>query len=123
MRPSPAGAEAQVSTDERRRLERLPVIGIVPGEVRIVHPIKLVELSEGGASLELSQPLVIESLHDFRIELGDNIIIVKGRVAHSRVADVEQGRVAYRAGIEFIDLPAHVREALYDYIVGLKRKA
>jgi hypothetical protein len=111
-----------VGTDERRRLERLPVAGLVQGEVRIVHPIKVIEISEGGASLEVTQPLVIESLHDFRVELGDNIVIVKGRVAHSRVADVDHGRVAYRAGIEFIDPPAHVREAIYDYIIGLKRR-
>jgi hypothetical protein len=111
-----------VSTDERRRLERLQLSGLVQGEVRVVHPIKLIEISETGASLELTQPLIIESLHDFRIELGDNIVIVKGRVAHSRVADVETSRVAYRAGIEFIDPPAHVREAIYDYIIGLKRK-
>lgn len=111
-----------MSTDERRRLERLRVAGLVQGEVRIVHPIRLVEISEGGASIEVTQPLVIESLHDFRIELGDNIVIVKGRVAHCRVAEVEHGRLAYRAGVEFVDQPAHVREAVYDYIIGLKRK-
>ncbi len=110
-------------TDERRRLERLPVTGPVQGEVRIVHPLRLLEISEGGVSLEVTQPLTLESLHDFRIEFGTSTVVVKGRVAHCRVAQIEQGQVAYRAGIEFVDLAPHVREAIDDYIVGLKRKA
>lgn len=109
-------------SDERRRLERLHVEGLVPGEVRIVHPVRVIEISEGGAQLELSQPLIIESLHDFRIELGDQVVVLKGRVAHSHVSDVNDRRVAYRAGIEFVDAPAHVQEAIHDYVIGLKRR-
>ena len=111
-----------MSNDERRRLERLPIAGSVQGEVRVVHPLRLIEISEGGVSLEVTQPLILESLHDFRIELGDNTVIVKGRVAHCRVAQLGDGQIAYRAGIEFADPPAHVCEAVHDYIVGLKRK-
>jgi len=40
--------------------------------------------------------------------VGARSIVLKGRVAHSRISDVEQENVVYRSGIEFIEASAPV---------------
>jgi hypothetical protein len=64
--------------------------------------------------------LAPESLHDFRFFLVDRSVVVKGRIAHCRIGDVEHDRVTYRAGIEFVEPSAHVREAVDAYIARLR---
>ena len=44
----------------------------------------------GGAQIETMFPLHLDSLHDFRLTLGDRSIVVKGRVAHCSISDVEE---------------------------------
>jgi len=39
---------------------------------------------------------------------GERSIVLKGRVAHSRISDGEQENVTYRSGIEFIEASAPV---------------
>ena len=60
-------------------------------------------MSHGGMQVETSFPLQLDSLHDFRLTLGDRSVVVKGRIAHSRISDVDQDIITYRTGIEFIE--------------------
>jgi hypothetical protein len=46
--------------------------------------------------------------------------VLKGRVAHSRISDVDQEIVTYRSGIEFIELSERVREVIAGFLDTLR---
>jgi len=100
----------------RRRSERLEIIGEPRGEVMVYQPMVLTEVSRAGAVVETTFPLVIDSLHDFRIALGNRSIVVKGRVVHARVSNVEDQATVYRSGIEFVEPAERVIEAIGDFL-------
>ena len=62
--------------------------------------------------VETSFPLQLDSLHDFRLTLGDRSVVVKGRIAHSRISDVDQDIITYRSGVEFIEPSERVAAAI-----------
>ncbi len=100
----------------RRRTERLEIIGEPRGEVMVYQPMVLTEVSRSGAVVETTFPLVIDSLHDFRIALGNRSIVVKGRVVHARVSNVEDQTTVYRSGIEFVEPAERVVEAIGTFL-------
>ena len=51
-----------------------------------------------GAQVETTFPLHLDSLHDLRLSLGNRSVIVKGRVVHCSISDVDQEVVLYRVG-------------------------
>ena len=96
-----------------RRNERLEIFGEMLGEVMVYQPMAIKEISRGGALIETSFPLQVDSLHDLRLMLGDTSIVVKGRIVHSHICDVEHGGgVQYRIGVEFIEPSEHVIAAV-----------
>ncbi len=62
----------------------------------------------------------MDSLHEFRLSLGDRSVVVKGRVAHCSISDVDQEVVTYRSGIEFIELSDRVFAVIADFIDAIK---
>ena len=106
--------------DERRAAERVEILGELKGEVMVFQPIDIVQISVAGAQVETPFPLHLDSLHDFRLTLGTRSVIVKGRIAHCRISDVEQEHISYNSGVEFVDPPPHVRKALEEYVESLK---
>ncbi len=108
------------SEDEKRERERVPILGELRGEVMVFQPMTILDISKGGVQIETVFPLQLDSLHEFRLTLGDRSIVVKGRVAHCSVGDLEEQRVCYRTGIEFVDAPEHVQVAILEYVKGLK---
>jgi hypothetical protein len=98
---------------EKRDDDRLEILGELRGEVSVLQPIAIKEISRGGAQIETRFPLHVDSLHDFRLTLGDRSVVVKGRVAHSRISEVDQEVVTYRSGIEFVDVPERM-----DAVIG-----
>lgn len=107
-------------SDERRREERLPILGTLPGDVTIVEPVRITDISQHGASVELERSLALESLHDFRLALGERSAIVKARVAYCRVSDIWPDHMIYRAGLEFLDVSPRVHDAIAAYIAETK---
>lgn len=105
---------------ERRAAERLEILGDLRGEVMVYQPMAVREISHGGALIETSFPLHLESLHDIRLELGDNSVVVKGRVVHCSIADMDREFVTYRAGLEFIEPSEGVREVVSRFVDALK---
>jgi hypothetical protein len=88
------------------------MLGYVPGEMTVLVPIAIRDLSPRGLLVESSFPLLLNSVHDLRLHLGDDSLVVKGRVAHCRVADLGADVTVYRAGFEFIDPPERVVRAV-----------
>jgi hypothetical protein len=51
-----------------------------------------------------------------KMTLGERSVVVKGRVVHCSITDVEEEMVVYRAGIEFIEPPERIASAIGDFI-------
>jgi hypothetical protein len=99
-----------------RRSERIEILGEMRGEVMVYEPMAITQISVAGVQVETAFPLQIDSLHDFRLVLGDQSIVVKGRIVHSHVCDLEEQRTFYRAGVEFVTPSQHVVEAIGDFM-------
>jgi hypothetical protein len=110
---------APVAADEKRDRERIEILGELRGEVMVFQAMAIKEISRSGAQIETGFPLQLDSLHDFRLSLGDRFVVVKGRVAHCSISDVEQELVLYRAGIEFIEPAEHVATVIADFIEAI----
>ena len=108
------------SESGKRDTDRVPILGDLKGEIMVFEPLQIREISRGGASVETRFPLALDSLHDLRLTLGSTSIVVKGRVAHSRISDVDQEIVIYRSGIEFIEPSERVREVISEFLETLK---
>ena len=103
-------------TGEKRDSERVPIPGQVHGEVTVFQPMSILDMSERGAQVETNFPLHLDSLHDFRLSLGDRSVVVKGRIAHCKIGELMEGTVLYRTGVEFVEPSDHVRDAISDFV-------
>ena len=106
--------------EDKRDAERIQILGELHGEVMVFQPMAIKEISRGGAQVETGYPLQLDSLHDFRLTLGDRSVVVKGRVVHCSISDVDQELVIYRSGIEFIEPSERVFSVIADFIDAIK---
>lgn len=86
----------------------------------VFEPMAIKEISRGGIQVETAFPLQLDSLHDFRLSLGDRSIVLKGRVVHCSISDVDQEVVVYRTGIEFIEPSERVDGVITEFIQAIK---
>jgi len=107
---------------EKRSVVRVEMPGGLPGEVSVLAPVEIREFSPRGAMLDTAFPLVLNSIHDVRLELDDCSIVVKGRVAHCSIVDLAGELVRYRAGIEFMDLPPHAASAIKSFLESVSER-
>jgi hypothetical protein len=84
------------------------------------QPVAIKEISIGGADIESGFALQPNSLHDFRLSLGERSVVVKGRVVRCAISDVDQEIVLYRSGVEFVELSDRVRSAITEFVDGLR---
>ncbi|HEX7486369.1 MAG TPA: PilZ domain-containing protein [Vicinamibacterales bacterium] len=99
-----------------RRTQRIEILGELQGEVMAFEPMAITEISRAGAQVETAFPLQINSLHNFRLVLGDRSIVVQGRIVHAHVCDVEHEATIYRAGIEFVQPSERIVEAIGEFM-------
>jgi hypothetical protein len=100
--------------------ERIQILGELHGEVMVFQPMAIKEISRGGAQVETAFPLQLDSLHELRLTLGDRSVIVKARVAHCSISDVDQELVTYRSGVEFIEPSERVYSVISNFIDSIK---
>lgn len=108
------------SEAERRGAGRLEILGDLQGEVMVYQPMAIRELSHGGAQIETPFPLQLDSLHELRLQLGDASVVVKGRVVHCSIADMDREFVAYRSGLEFVEPSAGVRDVIARFLDAVR---
>ena len=106
--------------EEKRGVERLPILGELHGEIMVFEPMAVREIGRHGVQVDTRFPLQIDSLHDLRLTLGDRSVVVKGRVVHCRITDVFQDVVTYRSGFEFIEPPERVGEVIAGFLDSIK---
>ena len=104
----------------KRDNERVPVPAPLHGEVKVFQPMTILDVSTGGAQIETPFALQLDSLHDFRISLGERSVVVKGRIAHCHIGELKGGVVLYRTGVEFVELSDHVQSAIDHFVAALK---
>jgi PilZ domain-containing protein len=104
----------------KRDAERIQILGELHGEVMVFQPMTIKEMARGGAQVETGFPLQLDSLHEFRLTLGDRSVIVKGRVVHCSISDVDQEIVLYRSGIEFVEPSERVFAVIADFISAIQ---
>src|SRR5262249_18258251 len=109
----------RVSSEKRDR-ERIPILGELHGEVMVFEPMAIKEISHGGVQVETGVPLQLDSLHDFRLTLGDRSVIVKGRVVHCSISDVDQDVVVYRSGVEFVEPSERIEQVIDDFMQAIR---
>ncbi len=73
------------------------------------------DVAPDGVQVETLFPLHVDSVHEFRLVL-DQPVVLRGRVAHCGIIDVNQDLLRYRSGLHFVDVPAHVRHAIDAFI-------
>ena len=109
-----------MAASDKRDTERLEILGELLGEVMVFQPMSIKEISNGGAQVETGFPLQLDSLHDSRLTLSDRSVIIKGRVAHCSISDVDQEVVIYRSGIEFIEPAERVAAVVSEFIDAVR---
>jgi len=104
----------------KREAERIQILGELRGEVMVFQPITIKEIGREGITVETGFPFHLDSLHELRLALGDRSIVVKGRIVHCSISDVEQELVLYRSGIEFIEPSERVHSVITAFIDAIK---
>jgi hypothetical protein len=107
-------------SDATRRTERVPILGALQGEIMVFQPMLIRDIATAGVTVETRFPLHLDSLHEVRMTLGRVSIVLKGRVVHSRISDVDQDIVSYLSGLEFVEVPARSLEAIQEFLAGVK---
>lgn len=102
--------------EDNRDSERIDLLGLLRGEVMVFQPTAVRQISRGGMSVETRVALQLDSLHDFRLTIGEQSVVVKGRVAHSHISEVDQDVVVYVSGVEFIELTAHTASVINQFV-------
>ena len=105
--------------EEKREAPRVSLTGQVNGKVLVLQPMAVREVSQRGALVETRFPLHLNSLIDLRLELGDRSVIVKGRVVHSVIADVDDDVLVYWNGVEFVEPSEHASAAIAEFLLSM----
>jgi hypothetical protein len=109
-----------MAEENKRDSERVQVPAPLHGEVKVFQPMTILDVSAGGAQIETPFALQLDSLHDFRISLGERSVVVKGRIAHCHIGELKGGIVIYRTGVEFVEVSDHVQSAIEHFVAALK---
>ena len=74
-----SGETPKPRREDLRDEERIEILGELHGEVVVFQPMAIREISRGGAQVETSFPLQLDSLHELRLTLADRSVILKAR--------------------------------------------
>jgi hypothetical protein len=105
---------------EKRGAERVPILGDLQGEIMVFQPMLIRDISKSGVTVETRFPLHLDSLHELRLSLLKKSVVVKGRVADSKISDVDQDIVTYRSGLEFVGASGRVLDAIREFLIETK---
>ena len=109
-----------IEDSDKRDRQRIPTAWHLEGAVMVFQPMTIADISHTGAQIETAFPLQLDSLHDFRLSLGDRSVVVKGRIAHCQVGDLRDGVAVYRSGVEFVEPSEPVRHAIAEFVDALR---
>ena len=85
----------------------------------VFQPMAIKEISRGGVQVETAFPLHLDLLYDCRLKLGDQSVVLKGRVVHCSISHADRELIVYRSGLEFVDPPDRVDVAVADFVQAI----
>jgi hypothetical protein len=90
-------------TSDRRRFRRAASQGhrILSARVRPGDPAIVIDVSAGGASVEISRRLLPGSIVDLQVETAQRRVTLRGRVLRCAIVRLRSTSVWYRAAIAF----------------------
>lgn len=109
---------------DRRRWPRAPLRGEVTGQIYTEHAAPILDLSEGGALVEVPCALRPRSVYSVRLVIGPETVlllrasVVRSYVHHFENAGEGETRVRYQAALQFVNLRASDQELLRRRIAG-----
>jgi len=106
-------------SEERRDTDRVEILGDLLGEIMVFQPMRVTQISRHGAQIETPFPLQLNSLHEVRLTLGDDSIVLKARIVHSSVSDVDPEHVLYRSGVQFVEPSEPVARVIAEFVERL----
>jgi hypothetical protein len=101
---------------DRPGAERVPIPGDLHGEILVFQPMRVCDIGNTGVTVETRFPLHIDAVHVLRLSLGSQTVVVKGRVADSRISGVVQDAVTYQSGLEFVAASDEMLNAIRQYV-------
>jgi hypothetical protein len=108
-----------IEDTDKREKERVSPTSQLEGAVMVFQPMTIAEISHNGAQVETPFPLQLDSLHEFRLSLGDRSVVVKGRIVHCYVGELRNDVTVFRSGIEFVEPSEPVRQAIATFVDAL----
>jgi hypothetical protein len=105
-----------IDDTDKRETERVAPANQLRGAVMVLQPMTIVEISHNGALIETPFRLQLDSLHEFRLSLGERSVVLKGRIVHCFVGEVRNDATVYRSGIEFVEPSEPVRQAITAFV-------
>jgi hypothetical protein len=105
-----------IDDTDKRETERVAPANQLEGAVMVFQPMTIVEISQNGAQIDTPFRLQLDSLHEFRLSLGERSVVVKGRIVHCFVGEVRNDATVYRSGIEFVEPSEPVRQAITAFV-------
>jgi c-di-GMP-binding flagellar brake protein YcgR len=82
------------------------------GTARAQVPARLLDLSLGGALLDLSTVLEVGAIHDFALQLDNEVLWVQGEVRRCRQVRPD----GFEVGVQFIGIHPHDQRRLQSYV-------
>jgi c-di-GMP-binding flagellar brake protein YcgR len=93
----------------------------VSGEARAQFPVRVRDLSKGGADLVLNTAVEPGTVHEFMIDLAGEPFLAKARIVRCR--PLEKG-AGHNVGVEFVQVDARDQARLEQYLAArLPRRA
>ncbi len=111
----------EARTDERRRHPRHQPSRDVIGKVKSTMDFRLIDISEGGILVETTLGLPPASICELKITALGSDLVLKAEVKRCRaqLTKTDAGcKVAYRSGLEFVDLDDQRTNAVRHLIVN-----
>jgi len=105
-----------IEDTDKREKERVSPTSQLEGAVMVFQPMTIIEISHNGAQVETPFPLQLDSLHEFRLSLGERSVVVKGRIVHCYVGELRNDVTVFRSGIEFVEPSEPVRHAIAAFV-------
>ena len=96
------------------------MLGLLKGAIMVFEPMAVTQLSVKGLAVDTRFPLHLNSLHEMRLTLGSTPVVVRARVVHSHISEVDQDVLTYHSGMEFVELPDRVRTAIDEFLSAVK---
>ena len=92
-------------SNDRRRSARVEILGRVRGHAVLLDTAVIVrDISLVGMAIETPFEFALDTVHDFRLTLGDGAhVVLQARARHSRLLTGADDTANYLTGFEFID--------------------